>query len=129
MKKTFLFIALLSFAFASAAQQPNSDRGGAAAPPQSQQDQQMQMQMQQMQQMESRMQAMRALMERISEHEGSRRAAAPAGRVTVPPDSSHWRCGRANISRDTRSKHGGRFSLQRSMRPDVVVVSAPALDA
>jgi len=64
MKKTSLFIVLLSFAFTCAAQQPSSDRG-AATPPQSQQDQQMQMQMQQMQQMESRMQAMRALMERI----------------------------------------------------------------
>jgi periplasmic protein CpxP/Spy len=65
MKKASLFIVMLSFAFASAAQQPNGDRGGAATPPQSQQDQQMQMQMQQMQQMEGRMQAMRALMERI----------------------------------------------------------------
>jgi hypothetical protein len=67
MKKTSLFIVLLSLAFTCAAQQPNSDSGGAATPPQGQQDQpmQMQMQMQQMQQMESRMQAMRALMERI----------------------------------------------------------------
>jgi hypothetical protein len=63
MKKTYLFVALSSVAFACAAQEPNSDKGSAATPPQSQQ--QMQMQMQQMEQMESRMQAMREMMAKI----------------------------------------------------------------
>lgn len=49
--------------------------------------------------------------------------------VTVPLDPSHRRCGKTNISRDARGKHGGRFSLQRSMRPDVVVVLSPTRDA
>ena len=49
--------------------------------------------------------------------------------VTVPPDSSHRRCGRTNISRDTRGKYGGRLSVQRSMRSDVVVMRPPTFDA
>jgi hypothetical protein len=72
MKKAYWFIALSSFAFACAAQQPDRDRGDAATTPQSQDNPQMRMQMQQMQQMqqmESRMQAMRALMERIQNTE------------------------------------------------------------
>ena len=69
MKKAYWFIALSSFAFACAAQQPDSGRGDAATTPQSQDNPQMRMQMQQMQQMESRMQAMRALMERIQNTE------------------------------------------------------------
>ena len=66
MKKAYWFIALSAFAFVCAAQQPDSDRGDAATTPQSQDNPQMRMQMQQM---ESRMQAMRALMERIQNTE------------------------------------------------------------
>jgi len=51
---------------------------------------------------------------------------SPPGR---PPDSSRQRCGRTNISRDARGKHGGRFSSELSMRPDVVVMLTPTLDA
>ena len=66
MRKAYWFIALSSLAFACAAQQPDGDRGDAATTPQSRDNPQMRMQMQQM---ESRMQAMRALMERIQNTE------------------------------------------------------------
>jgi len=74
MRNAYWFIALSSFAFAfaCAAQQPDSGPGDAATTPQSQDNPQMRMQMQQiqqMQQMESRMQAMPALMERIQNTE------------------------------------------------------------
>lgn len=69
MKKAYWFIALSSFALACAAQQPDSGPGDAATTPQSQDNPQMRMQMQQSQQMERRMQAMRALMERIQNTE------------------------------------------------------------
>jgi hypothetical protein len=48
--------------------------------------------------------------------------------LTVPPHSSRRRCGKTNISRDTRGKDGGWLSVQRAMRPDVVVVRSPTFD-
>ena len=66
MNKTYWLMVLSSAAFAAAAQQPDGGQDSHATPPQRSADQMQQMQMQQM---ETRMQAMRTLMERIQNTE------------------------------------------------------------